>query len=98
MQLRFGKVREWSDAHEPVYNIAFASSQADDTVSIISPKTAKQRALTFAQEWSDASGATRPPLSDLEIADRVGRPVSTIEEWTRTLRETSTASWVSNSQ
>lgn len=98
MQLRFGKVREWSDAHEPVYNIAFASSQVDDTISVIAPKTAKQRALTFAQEWSDASGATRPPLSDLEIADRVGRPVSTVEEWTRPLRETSTASWVSNSQ
>ena len=98
MQLRYGKVREWSDAHEPVYNLAFTSSSLDDTVKVISPKTAKQRALGFAKEWTDATGAIRPPLSDGEIADRVGRPVSTVEDWTKSVRETVTASWVSNSQ
>jgi hypothetical protein len=98
MQLRYGKVREWSDVHEPVYNIAFTSSTEDDTVSIMSPRTARQRTMTFAQEWTDASGAVRPPLSDIEIASRVGRPVSTIAEWTEKIRATSAPSWAANSQ
>ena len=98
MQIRYGKVREWSDAHEPVYNFALTSSSMDDTIKAISPKTAKQRAIGFAKEWTDATGTIRPPLSDGEIADRVGRPVSTVEEWTKSIRETVVPSWVSNLQ
>lgn len=97
MQVRFGKVREWSDAHEPFYNLAFASHMTDDTVRIVAGKTAKQRALTFAQQWVDAHGVTRPALSDVEISNRVGRPVSTIAEWTSKLRDEA-PSYISNAQ
>ena len=97
MQVRFGKVREWSDAHEPFYNLAFASHMTDDTVRIVAGKTAKQRALTFAQQWVDAHGVTRPALSDVEISSRVGRPVSTIAEWTSKLRDEA-PSYISNAQ
>ena len=87
MQVRFGKVREWSDAHEPFYNLAFASNMEEDTVRIVSGKTSKQRAITFAQQWTDAHGVTRPALSDIEISQRVGRPVSTVAEWTHKFRD-----------
>ena len=87
MQVRFGKVREWSDAHEPFYNLAFASNMEEDTVRIVSGKTSKQRAVTFAQQWTDAHGVTRPALSDIEISQRVGRPVSTVAEWTHKFRD-----------
>lgn len=97
MQVRFGKVREWSDAHEPFYNIAFASHMTDDTVRIVSGKTSKQRAITFAQQWTDAHGVTRPALSDIEISQRVGRPVSTVAEWTEKFRE-EMPSYVANAQ
>lgn len=98
MQIRYGKVREWSDAHEPSYNIAFTSDLEADTVQVMGSKTAKQRALGFAREWVDASGATRPPLSDQEIADRVGRPVSVVRDWTKKLRDVSPPSQISNAQ
>lgn len=97
MQVRFGKVREWSDAHEPFYNLAFAGNMQDDTVRIVSGKTSKQRAMTFASQWTDAHGVTRPALSDVEIARRVGRPVSTIAEWTEKLRE-DLPSYIANAQ
>ena len=97
MQVRFGKVREWSDAHEPFYNIAFAGNMQEDTVRIVSGKTSKQRAMGFAQQWTDAHGVTRPALSDVEISRRVGRPVSTIAEWTEKLRE-EMPSFIANSQ
>ena len=86
MQLRYGKVREWSDTHEPTYNIAFASHLGTDEVSVIGTKSPKQRAITFAQEWTDSSGAIRPALSDLEISSRVGRPLSVVKEWTSSYR------------
>lgn len=86
MQLRYGKVREWSDTHEPTYNIAFASHLDTDEVSIIGTKSPKQRAVTFAQEWTDSSGAIRPALSDLEISARVGRPLSVVRDWTESYR------------
>lgn len=98
MQLRYGKVREWSDAHEPVYHLAFASNPMNDTVSVVSPRTAKQRALVFAREWEDATGAIRAPLSDHEISVRVGRPVSTVRDWTEAVRRTSVPSNISNIQ
>ena len=98
MQLRYGKVREWSDAHEPSYNIAFTSDLEADTVQVMGAKSAKQRALGFAREWLDASGVTRPPLSDQEIADRVGRPVSVVRDWTKKLRDVSLPSQISNAQ
>ena len=97
MQVRFGKVREWSDAHEPFYNMAFASNMDDDTVRIVSGKTSKQRAITFARQWTDAHGVTRPALSDIEISQRVGRPVSTVAEWTHKYRE-EMPSYISNAQ
>ncbi len=97
MQVRFGKVREWSDAHEPVYNIAFVGDPDTETVRIISPRTAKQRAISFAKPWVDASGAPRSPLSDQEISDRVGRGIPTVREWTAELRETLASSRISNS-
>lgn len=97
MQLRYGKVREWSDAHEPTYNLAFVSDMEDDTVRIISPKTAKQKAMMLCREWVDTSGATRPALSDTEIADRIGRPISVVKEWTSPFRD-EPSSHIANAQ
>ena len=56
MDVRFGKVREWSDTHEPYYHVGFVSNRDDDTVRIMSQRTPQQRAQTFAQEWADAKG------------------------------------------
>lgn len=96
MELRYGKVREWSDTHEPFHYVGFVESSADQKVRVICQRTPKQRAITLAQPWEDASGTMRPPLSDMEIADRVNKPVAVVSEWVRHLRGYDIASKISN--
>ena len=98
MDVRFGKVREWSDTHEPFYHVGFVSNRDADTVRIMAQRTPQQRAQTFAQEWEDAKGITRPALSDAEIASRLHKQIAVVREWTQPIRAMSHASAIANAQ
>lgn len=98
VELRYGKVREWTDMHERAYYLGFASNHEQQTIRGVANKTPKQRAETFARQWVDASGAARPPLSDAEIASRIYKPVHVVEQWTRPIRAMDHASRVANAE
>ena len=87
LQLRYGKVREWTDMHEPVSYVAFVSNSIDKTVRVHSLKSPKQRARELCRPYQDLSGVLQPPMPDTEIARRLDKPLSTIKEWTQFLRE-----------
>jgi hypothetical protein len=98
MELRYGKVREWSDAHEPVMYIAFLEDENTENVRVVSESTAKQRAIKAAQPWTNSEGVVMPPLSDREISNKVGKPVSVVADWTKHLRQEHIESHVSNAK
>ena len=85
-ELRYGKVREYTDMHEPVMYVGYAGHDETEDVRVVSSLTAKQRAIRYASQWADGMGHTRAPLSDREIADKVMRPVSVVREWTLPIR------------
>ena len=87
LQLRYGKVREWTDMHEPVSYIAFVSNHKDKTVRLHSFKSAKQKARDLCQPYLDVQGNIQPAMSDMDIAKRLDKPVSVVQEWTQFHRE-----------
>ena len=98
LELRYGKVREWSDTHEPVMYIAFLEDENTQNVRIVSESTAKQRAMKAAKPWRNSEGIVMPPLSDLEISRKIGKPITTVSEWTKDLRDDYIQSNVANIQ
>jgi len=87
IEARYGKTREWTDVHEPVHQIGFASNDAED-MRVVAQKSTKQRVTGWADEWEDAQGKMRPALTDAEIQDRIGgvKPLSVIKKWTMPIR------------
>ena len=87
IEARYGKTREWTDVHEPVHQIGFASNDAED-MRVVAQKSTKQRVTSWADEWEDAHGNMRPALTDAEIQDRIGgvKPLSVIRKWTMPIR------------
>ena len=96
MELRYGKVREWSDAHEAVMYLGLAEDTDAEIVRAISKPTAKQMAIRMASPWTDNDGVMRPPLSDTEIADKVGKPVSVVKVWTEPFRSSQIETSIAN--
>ena len=85
-ELRYGKVREYTDMHEPVMYVGYAGHDETENVRVVSSLTSKQLALRYASQWQDGMGHARAPLSDREIAEKVQRPLSTVREWTAPIR------------
>lgn len=83
VELRYGKVREWSETHEPVSYLGFMSNMQTDHVRIVSPPTRKQQALRLAHPtgWNDWQGVRRPPLPAEEISVKLGVPARVVSEW-----------------
>jgi hypothetical protein len=71
IEVRYGKVREWTDLHDAVQWIGFATNHADGKRCIVSSRSTKQKAKDLALDGYDSP----------EIATRLVRPVSVIDEW-----------------
>lgn len=72
LELRYRKVREWTEHHEWVQWIGIGSSLESEAKIVVGSRSGKQKAQTLA-----ASGT---PLID--IAERLRKPLKAIREWT----------------
>ena len=71
MEIRYGKVREWTDVHDRVQWIGLAAHNETDEKIIVSSRSTKQRAKDMALDGFDPT----------VIADRLERPVRLIRDW-----------------
>lgn len=71
MEVRYGKVREWTDTHDRVQWVGFAQCAKTGKKRIVSSSSTKQRAKAMALD------GVGPEV----IATRLGRPFSTIRDW-----------------
>jgi len=78
MEIRYGKVREWTDLHDRVQWIGYAAHNTTDEKIVVSSKSTKQRAKDMALEG----------LSAPAISDKLHRPLRLVREWLE-LRDTS---------
>jgi hypothetical protein len=72
LELRYRKIREFTEHHEWVQWIGIGSSPENDTKIVVGSRSVKQKAQALA-----ASGAT-----PIEIAERLRKPLKAIREWT----------------
>lgn len=71
MEIRYGKLREFTDEHDPVQWIGFAQNSETGDRLLVSSRSSKQKAKELALEGIIPS----------EIADRLHRPLITIKDW-----------------
>ena len=71
MEIRYGKVREWTDLHDRVQWIGFAAHNVTDEKVVVSSRSTKQRAKDMALDGNEVE----------VIADRLSRPVRLIRDW-----------------
>jgi len=71
MEVSYGKVREWTDAHDRTQWIGFGQSDTGDERYVVSSRSTKQRAKDLALDGLEAP----------EIASTLQRPVRTIRKW-----------------
>lgn len=70
-EIRYGKVREWSDVHDMVQWIGYAADDATDDRIVVSSRSTKQRAKTMALD----------KFTPEEIASLLHRPLRLIRDW-----------------
>ena len=70
-EIRYGKVREWSDAHDRVQWIGYAVHDETDERLVVSSRSTKQRAKDMALD----------SMAIEDIATTLGRPLRLIREW-----------------
>jgi hypothetical protein len=70
MEIRYGKVREWSDLMERVMYVGFARDENDNSI-VVTSRSPKQKA-----KWYYENNRTVD-----NIADALHRPLRTIREW-----------------
>tara|TARA_R110001592_G_scaffold19250_1_gene79224 strand:- start:5651 stop:7543 length:1893 start_codon:yes stop_codon:yes gene_type:complete len=70
-EVRYGKVREWTDIHDRVQWIGYASHNKTDEKCIVSSLSTKQIAKNLALTGSDP----------IIIADKLNRPLRLIWDW-----------------
>ena len=70
MEIRYGKVREWSDLMERVMYVAFARDEHDNSI-VVTSRSPKQKAIWYYQNNRTIDN----------IADSLHRPLRTIKEW-----------------
>jgi hypothetical protein len=73
MEVRFGKVREWTDNHQRNQYIAFGTSNTDDKRHVITSRSPKQRVQAM---YSPARGH-----DELYLSRTLHVPVKTIYKW-----------------
>lgn len=71
MEVRYGKVREWSEAHDRVQWIGFAQNNITDERCVVSSKSTKQRAKDMAIDGKSIE----------DISRVLQRPVRQLREW-----------------
>ena len=71
MEVRYGKVREWTEMHDRTQWIGFGQNNTTDERYIVSSRSTKQRAKDMALEAID------PPV----IADTLLRPLRVVRSW-----------------
>lgn len=71
MEIRYGKVREWTEAHDRVQWIGLAHSLTTDERGVVSSRSTKQRAKDMALDG----------VAPEEIASLLHRPIRTIRQW-----------------
>lgn len=71
MEVRYGKVREWTEMHDRTQWIGFGQNNTTDERYIVSSRSTKQRAKDMALEGID------PPV----IADTLLRPLRVVRSW-----------------
>lgn len=71
MEIRYGKVREWTDMHDRVQWIGFAADDKTDEKMVVSSRSTKQKAKDLALDGFDPT----------TISTRLERPVRLIKDW-----------------
>lgn len=71
MEIRYGKVREWTEMHDRVQWVGFASHNTTNEKMVVSSMSTKQRAKNLALDGVDP----------LDIANRLNRPLRQVREW-----------------
>ena len=71
MEVRYGKVREWTDLHDRVQWIGYAAHNLTDEKIVVSSKSTKQRCKDMALEG----------YAPEAIADKLHRPVRLVRDW-----------------
>lgn len=71
MEIRYGKVREWTDLHDRVQWIGYAAHNTTDEKIVVSSKSTKQRAKDMALEGH----------SPMAISDKLHRPLRLVRDW-----------------
>jgi len=72
MEVRYGKVREWTETHDRVQWIGFAQNNTTGARTMVSNSSTKQRA-----KWMSLSGGMTPEAISLKL----GRPLWAVREW-----------------
>ena len=98
IEARYGKVRDWSDAHQTHHYVGFASNPATVTSRVFGKMGVKKLARYLAQPHEGHDGQLRSAKDDIEISREVDRPIEVVREWTRDLRQTNVATKVTNLQ
>lgn len=71
MEIRYGKVREWTDMHDRVQWIGFAADDKTDEKLVVSSRSTKQKAKDLALDGFDPT----------TISTRLERPLRLIKDW-----------------
>ena len=71
MEIRYGKVREWTDAHDRVQWIGLAANNKTDERCIVSSRSTKQKAKDLALDGKDME----------EISRALSRPLRIVKDW-----------------
>ena len=98
IEARYGKVRDWTDAHETHHYLGFASNPTLATHRVMSRQGVKQWALNLAKSHIGADGQRKSAKDDQEIATLVNRPIEVISQWTAQLRQSNASCKVTNLQ
>ena len=71
MEIRYGKVREWTDSHDRVQWIGLASNNQTDERCIVSSASTKQKAKEMALDGKEPE----------EISRALSKPLRVINDW-----------------
>ena len=71
MEIKYGKVREWTDMHDRVQWVGFGAHNTKDERCVVASQSTKQKAKAMALEGNDPT----------VISETLQRPLRLINEW-----------------
>jgi hypothetical protein len=86
-EIRYGKVREWTEAHQRTQHVAWVHNRQTQVERIHSQRSPKQRAILMAKGGMNGAGQPMRPKSDEEIADLIRQPIEVVAQWTKDVRD-----------